>query len=750
MFHHVKKVLCYTSIIAILNSSLYPLYAVQHKHNPLVDDPGSKQHRLPQQDAKAEEKSSRPIGLVLEGYLTENLQKWTPDFVKESYNDFCDWLGSSWFAQTAKEVGATVGTKTFFEIDYKNPRYWQFHFTDVLEDLKTLKPAKAKERLIELQSIVWHGLLSPFTYEKEMETLKSLKPSMKQIRKDFRSRLKENRNFLKASFARDSLRFLEDFGQQKEGIKGIVKELNSLLNYYVQVQNSLDYEESLDDLWHFVLRNRSALSLTPETYESLNDALFKAMMNAKSNRNQKEYEALKTERKIQIQKTWETRLAFEELPLYDEDSTFNSALPTKEKEKSTSFAEGAKKGLHKLSSAVKRGLTYASENPGKTIVTGLLAQTTAAAAWNAFKAPERKMHPYDTLKQKQEAEKQETYNDASLKQIPQPSPRHLKRQSGNEFQINQNMASAVFPGFPSVASLTNGNVFVTWFRTQAGLHDAYGRVFDVNGTALSNEFVIPQTITSPEETPYVASLTNGNAFVAWEGLQTGNYDLYGRIFSPNGTALTNEFGINQNTTSNQQYPLVAGLTNGNVFVAWQGFQTGDYDIYARVLSANGTAVTNEFSINQVTTADQYVSSVASLTNGDAFVAWQGQQTGNGNIYGRVFFSNGTALSDEFGINQNTTNNQASSSTAGLINGNIFVAWDGNQAGDYNIYGRLFSPNGTALTDEFGINQNTTNDQLYPFVTSLTNGNIFVTWGALKLGILTSMGDFFCQWRSHQR
>ena len=74
-----------------------------------------------------------------------------------------------------------------------------------------------------------------------------------------------------------------------------------------------------------------------------------------------------------------------------------------------------------------------------------------------------------------------------------------------------------------------------------------------------------------------------------------------------------------------------------------------------------------------------------------FVAWDGYRAGTADIYGRVFLPNGTALGSEFRINQNTSNDQSYPSVAGLINDNVFVAWEGDQAhaGNNDIYGRIF-------------------------------------------------------------
>jgi hypothetical protein len=58
--------------------------------------------------------------------------------------------------------------------------------------------------------------------------------------------------------------------------------------------------------------------------------------------------------------------------------------------------------------------------------------------------------------------------------------------------------------------------------------------------------------------------------------------------------VTDDFMINQNTAGTQYNPSVAALTNGNAFVVWT---IGNWDIYGRIVAPNGTALTNEFLIN---------------------------------------------------------------------------------------------------------------------------------------------------------
>lgn len=186
---------------------------------------------------------------------------------------------------------------------------------------------------------------------------------------------------------------------------------------------------------------------------------------------------------------------------------------------------------------------------------------------------------------------------------------------------------------------------------------------------VTNDFRINQNTTGVQEAPSAATLSNGNVFIAWVGEQTGIRNIYGRVVAPDGTVLATDITISQSTTRDQLRPSVAALSNGNAFLVWDNDPNSLADICGRVVAPNGTVISNELIISQNAAMTQYHSSVTALSNGNAFVTWEGSQTGNWDIYGRVFFSNGTALGGEFTINQVTTGDQHNPSVEGLSNGN---------------------------------------------------------------------------------
>lgn len=414
-----------------------------------------------------------------------------------------------------------------------------------------------------------------------------------------------------------------------------------------------------------------------------------------------------------------------------------------------------------------KGMRFVVNNPGKTLTMGLLAQLGVANAMNAFQSPHSTdIGNHDGFFKQQKAyhygkraalEGEFQINPVEIGDHKWPSTLNLP--NGNifttwnkknvdiygrilssdgtaltdAFKLNQDAATS--QNSAAVVDLCDETVFVAWrhFDTLGGIR---GRFFSLNGTAINDEFMVNQDTTGSKKYPSGKSLPNSNMFITWRGSQTGNSSVYGRILLPNGTALMDEFLIYQGESSVTYVYDTAPLAvfpNDNIFVVWRGDQQGNDDIYGRLYFPNGTALSDKFFINQNRTGLQSHPSVETLTNGDAFVTWDGDQTGNKNSYGRIFSSNGTAIANEFIIPPNNIGDQTHPTIAPLYNGNAFVAWNGDQARSYNIYGRIFSSKGIPMTDEILINQNMTANQNSPFPNLLLNGDLFVVWKGFQTG-----------------
>ena len=130
---------------------------------------------------------------------------------------------------------------------------------------------------------------------------------------------------------------------------------------------------------------------------------------------------------------------------------------------------------------------------------------------------------------------------------------------GAEFQVNQ--TTAYNQHAPSVAALASGNYVVAWvselqrfgaaaeqsgFNGDTGVSgtnavvysvDVYARVYDANGNALGNEFLV-NTSSNVCANPVISANSDGSFTVAWaEHDMYGQnlWDVYARAFIPRAT-----------------------------------------------------------------------------------------------------------------------------------------------------------------------------------------------------------------------
>jgi Ca2+-binding RTX toxin-like protein len=119
-----------------------------------------------------------------------------------------------------------------------------------------------------------------------------------------------------------------------------------------------------------------------------------------------------------------------------------------------------------------------------------------------------------------------------------------------------------------------------------------------------------------------------------------------------------------------------------------------------------------------------------LNNGNIIVVWEDGDVGGGvdNIVGQLFSPGGTKIGGEFTIDSSSSDT-ADPAVAALTDGRFIVVWE-DMAGDGSgsaIKGQVFTSGGVKSGEEFTVNTSTTDDQKYPTVTALANGDAFVTW-----------------------
>jgi len=321
---------------------------------------------------------------------------------------------------------------------------------------------------------------------------------------------------------------------------------------------------------------------------------------------------------------------------------------------------------------------------------------------------------------------------------------------GTPFRVNTTTSGAQTA--PAIAMDSLGDFVIVWqSASQDGSGDGiYGRRYGYDATALAAEFRVNSTTSGNQQAPAIAMNDTGAFAVAFQSASrdaSGNA-VVARVFNASGTALANDFQVNQFTSGNQQAPTIAMAASGQFIVSWQSAaQDGNGDtIVARRYGSTGTALANEFVVNQTTTGNQSAPSIAANTDGSFIIAWQsaGQDGNSDAVVARRYSAAGAALAGEFLVNQFTTGSQSAPSITAAVSGFV-IAWqsagqDGN--GDA-VIARQYASDGTVQGNEFVVNTFTTGAQNNPYIAMQDDGDFVVAWQSAgqETGGSTSLGVY---------
>jgi VCBS repeat-containing protein len=342
-----------------------------------------------------------------------------------------------------------------------------------------------------------------------------------------------------------------------------------------------------------------------------------------------------------------------------------------------------------------------------------------------------------------------------------------------EFLVNT--VTGGFQSQATVAALEDGGFVVVWASSGPGGtgalpggngYDIHAQRFDAAGNPAGAEFRVNTIASNPQISPAITTLEDGGFVITYSAqghVGDPNYTLAGQRFDAGGAPVGGEFRIDQDddTDNGQQFSTVTALAGGGFLVTWtapkqdgpDGVVDGSgHAVLGRIYDAAGAPVTGEFLINTSTANNQNFSSATPLPDGGFVVTWGSVVTvGEEEIIGQRFDAGGARVGSEFQVNTTTSNPQQSPSMAALADGGFVVTWSsasliGVGAYEYNIVGQRFAGFdvvGTPIPvgNEFIINTETDNDQVFSSVTALDDGGFVVVWQSKAQDSPADLGVF---------
>jgi hypothetical protein len=315
---------------------------------------------------------------------------------------------------------------------------------------------------------------------------------------------------------------------------------------------------------------------------------------------------------------------------------------------------------------------------------------------------------------------------------------------------------------PDVAMNWDGSFIITW----CGPDVDYGvgvqaRRFDSSGNPIGDQFRVNALADASYETPAIAirqGISDGSFMIVWaEYWNTGQREIYGQRFNSSGAKVgTTNLRISTTSGYYKENPDVDMADNGNMFVVWEGAKVDVPNIWGQRLNSTGGLVGGEFQVNTSSTtmlSEDLNPRVSVAANGLTVVSYQLFAAGDApqfNVYARRYNASGVAQGNNFRVNQYTGSGwRRWSEPACDRDGNFSICWhslgqDDPITTDYGIMGRSYNAAGTAVTNEYCINNYQLEHrgidyQMYPAMTRRCGSGQWVcSWNGYQ-GIAPSGG-----------
>ena len=264
--------------------------------------------------------------------------------------------------------------------------------------------------------------------------------------------------------------------------------------------------------------------------------------------------------------------------------------------------------------------------------------------------------------------------------------------------------------FPVLTTDGKNGVIVAWRDARNENYDIYAQRVSSKGTMLwtSNGITVCNH-EAPQSSPVIVSDLKGGAIIVWGDTRNGTQDSYAQRIDAEGKKMWNPDGVEVCTdTALQDDFTVIPDGNGGVIVVWEDWRTGNQDIYAQKISAEGKASWKKNGISVYSgEGDQYDPAIVSDGADGFIVVWWDISTPDWNIFAQRIDSKGNKVWDSPVPVCTAQGNQGAPIIVTDGNGGAFCVWsdyrnDPNLFTRAQLYAQHIAADGTTLWQKDGI------------------------------------------------
>ena len=287
---------------------------------------------------------------------------------------------------------------------------------------------------------------------------------------------------------------------------------------------------------------------------------------------------------------------------------------------------------------------------------------------------------------------------------------------------------------PNIVTDMYGGIIVSWSDRRTGIdRDIFVQRIDSNGNELwTHNGVAIATKPNREHNEKICSDGAGGAIIVWEQ-EDSLWDTWAQRVNNTGNIQWTSGGIKLTSAiGNRINPKIQKDGKGGAIITWQDKRSGEYDIYAQRIDANGNLKWGPNALIVCTAVGAQTSPKIDPSNstGGAYITWTDGRNGSDyDIYLQKIDSNGLLLFAANGIIVcNAIGNQSATEIISNKVEGVIVAWKDNRNGNSDIYAQridalgnlMWPPNGVVIC-------NSPNDQINPNMCEDMEGGVIITW-----------------------
>ena len=168
---------------------------------------------------------------------------------------------------------------------------------------------------------------------------------------------------------------------------------------------------------------------------------------------------------------------------------------------------------------------------------------------------------------------------------------------------------------------------------------------------------------------------------------------------------------------------ISNVYNNNMYIVWQGNFKGQFDIFLSKSSDGGITFSKPINLSN-DSGDSTNPNLIELHN-NLYVIWNDNDTKNYNVMIKRSSDGGITFSKPINLSNSTnadSNNPQLASTAN----ELFVVWQGNFKGQFDIFLSKSSDGGITFSKPINLSNSTNADSINPQLASTAN-ELFVVW-----------------------